>query len=77
MASGVCDKCGDVIECKSCADGSNSELNGVLSVDNADKRPQWGWWAPGNYENKCHICEKQFLGDKRARECAPCAYGDI
>ncbi len=39
-----------------------------------DKRPQQGGWAPGEYINKCLICECQFIGDKRARHCADCAY---
>lgn len=43
---------------------------------NIDKRPQLGPWAPGNYYNTCAHCQTQFLGDKRARMCAPCAYGD-
>jgi hypothetical protein len=43
---------------------------------NADKRPQLGHWAPGNYEHKCYLCGKTFLGDKRAGTCAPCEYKD-
>lgn len=41
-----------------------------------DSRPQKGWWAPGNYLNTCVLCKKEFVGDKRAGHCAPCAYGD-
>lgn len=40
-----------------------------------DARPQKGSWAPGNYFCKCVTCKNTFLGDKRALECAPCAYG--
>ena len=41
-----------------------------------DKRDQKGSWAPGNYMNTCFSCKKPFIGDKLARMCAPCAYGD-
>ncbi len=41
-----------------------------------DTRPQKGLWAPGNYLNVCLDCSKQFIGDKRARVCADCAYKD-
>lgn len=30
-------------------------------------------YAPGNYFCRCHHCDKQFEGDKRARECLDCA----
>lgn len=39
-----------------------------------DGRPQLGWWAPGEYINKCHQCDCYFIGDKRAGNCADCAY---
>lgn len=39
-----------------------------------DDRPQRGAWAPGNYMNKCCRCGCGFIGDKRAHECADCAY---
>lgn len=41
-----------------------------------DKRPKLDGWAPGNYTNTCQMCNKEFIGDKRAFFCAPCAYGD-
>jgi len=41
-----------------------------------DLRPQKKAWAPGLYMNICADCGKQFIGDKRAIQCAPCAYGD-
>lgn len=41
-----------------------------------DTRPKRGLWAPGYYSNKCHSCQRMFIGDKLAAECAPCAYGD-
>ena len=40
-----------------------------------DKRPQRGWWAPGDYICFCTLCRKTFIGDKRAGWCADCAYG--
>jgi hypothetical protein len=39
-----------------------------------DKRPQRYGWAPGSYICRCHDCKEQFIGDKRAILCAPCAY---
>ena len=39
-----------------------------------DTRPRRNGWAPGDYLNTCYLCNKQFVGDKRAVSCAPCAY---
>lgn len=39
-----------------------------------DKRPRLGAWAPGNYSNQCLKCKEWFIGDKRAKWCADCAY---
>lgn len=39
-----------------------------------DARPQRYMWAPGKYLNTCKICSCQFIGDKRAQDCADCAY---
>lgn len=39
-----------------------------------DDRPQRHGWAPGNYCNTCWDCDAAFIGDKRARQCADCAY---
>jgi hypothetical protein len=39
-----------------------------------DKRPQRGGWAPGDYICQCHDCLDHFGGDKRATQCADCAY---
>lgn len=41
---------------------------------NKDERPKKGAWAPGNYRNTCWTCMCGFTGDKRARQCAACAY---
>ena len=41
-----------------------------------DERPMRFAWAPGGYIRTCSHCEKQFVGDKRAMICAPCAYND-
>lgn len=30
-------------------------------------------WAPGNYYSLCFTCDQQFIGDKRAISCHPCA----
>jgi len=32
-----------------------------------------GSYAPGNYTCKCITCNQQFMGDKRAVQCEPCA----
>lgn len=38
-----------------------------------EKKYPIGGYAPGNYQCKCCRCGKQFVGDKRAVECEPCA----
>jgi hypothetical protein len=42
-----------------------------------DLRPPRGWWASGEYLNDCHKCRRRFIGDKRAAECADCAYAEV
>lgn len=42
-----------------------------------DVRPQRGFWAPGRYRNTCSLCDEEFIGDKRAKVCADCAYGSV
>jgi hypothetical protein len=32
-----------------------------------------GGYAPGYYINNCVTCKEQFMGDKRATQCEPCA----
>ena len=39
-----------------------------------DPRPARGGYAPGNYMVVCHGCNEVFVGDKRASQCADCAY---
>jgi hypothetical protein len=39
-----------------------------------DARPRRYGWAPGKYMNTCVDCKCTFIGDKRALECADCAY---
>lgn len=39
-----------------------------------DKRKPRGGYAPGEYLCTCSKCECGFTGDKRAHECADCAY---
>jgi hypothetical protein len=41
------------------------------------KAPHRGMWAPGGYVHKCSSCGGEFVGDKRACHCAPCAYWAI
>lgn len=42
-----------------------------------DPRPAKGLWAGGNYTNRCMDCGCWFMGDKRARQCADCAYKEV
>ena len=32
-----------------------------------------GGYAPGNYTCNCVTCKQEFMGDKYARQCEPCA----
>lgn len=52
------------------------ETDMQIAAREADQRPTKGSWAPGNYLCRCYGCDRVFFGDKRAVECAPCAYGD-
>ena len=36
-----------------------------------------GGFAPGNYSNKCATCGSEFVGDKYARQCEPCAINTV
>lgn len=45
-------------------------------IAQTDTRPRKGAWSPGNYLCKCIQCGENFIGEKRAFLCAPCAYGD-
>lgn len=38
-----------------------------------EKKYPIGGYAPGNYQCKCCRCGAEFIGDKRAVECEPCA----
>lgn len=42
-----------------------------------DKRPACLGWCPGEYLNQCRVCDAHFIGDKRAVNCADCAYKQI
>lgn len=37
------------------------------------KRWSLGLYAPGNYHCLCSECRQEFIGDKRAIQCLPCA----
>ena len=45
-----------------------------LLLKEKDERPQKGMWAPGDYTRACCTCHSYFIGDKRALQCATCAY---
>lgn len=49
--------------------------NPILNAKPLDPRPQFNLWAPGDYMSTCFKCGCIFLGDKRAQNCADCAYG--
>lgn len=34
-------------------------------------------YAPGYYSNKCVNCKEEFMGDKLARQCEPCAINSL
>lgn len=36
-----------------------------------------GGFAPGWYSNKCASCGEEFMGDKLARQCEPCAINAV
>ena len=36
-----------------------------------------GSFAPGYYSNKCADCGEEFMGDKLAKQCEPCAINAI
>ena len=39
-----------------------------------DERPPLNGWAFGKYCCHCRKCGQEYMGDKRSRECANCAY---
>ena len=41
-----------------------------------EKQYPIGGYAPGNYYRNCFHCGKQFMGDKEAFQCEPCAIAD-
>lgn len=47
----------------------------VLSPPPTDAELHPFRWAPGSYYAICHQCKTQFVGDKRAMTCRPCAVG--
>lgn len=49
-------------------------LEALKRTKAADDRPQRLGWAPGGYMCLCSRCESHFIGDKRAINCADCAY---
>ena len=36
-----------------------------------------GDFAPGDYITKCSNCGEEFIGDKYARQCEPCAINAV
>jgi hypothetical protein len=59
----------------SAATASRSEVkNPLAEAKSVDARPRRRGWCPGDYFAKCRRCQCTFIGDKRAFECAGCAY---
>jgi len=52
-----------------------SVMSPFFNFGKEDKREKRGSWAPGNYTGECITCGERFVGDKRAQDCADCAYG--
>ena len=52
----------------------NLPIGATHHIKPFDERPRRGLWAPGGYDHKCIRCSELFIGDKRAVECADCAY---
>jgi len=47
--------------------------NSLFIPQEEPKKYPIGGYAPGNYTCNCVTCKKQFIGDKRAVQCEPCA----
>jgi len=62
---------GDIVD--TCYD--NERLNYKIIIPQEEpKQYPMGSFAPGNYWHKeCVTCKKEFMGDKRAVQCEPCA----
>lgn len=54
--------------------GAREALDIVKAMKPLDERPALRGWAPGQYMAKCAACKCHFAGDKRAFQCADCAY---
>ena len=52
----------------------SNEIDFIDVFGKEDDRPKKNGWAPGGYTGKCSRCGELFIGDKRSRECADCAY---
>lgn len=55
---------------------AQSAVDAIKRMKPADDRPQMLGWAPGGYMCLCRVCEEHFIGDKRAIQCADCAYAE-
>jgi hypothetical protein len=53
---------------------ASSAVEAIKRMKPADGRQPRRSWAPGGYLCLCRECEEHFLGDKRALQCADCAY---
>ena len=47
-----------------------------LGLDPIDKRPDRGGWIWGGWWMQCAKCRHDFLGSRKATECADCAYAE-
>lgn len=46
----------------------------MINIKPEDNRSRRDGWAPGGYHCRCQSCQHIFTGDKRAYQCADCAY---
>ncbi len=61
--------------CEKLIAGAHESHSWVDNIKMEDNRPQRLGWAPGGYVCRCSRCGSDFAGDKRAYQCADCAYG--
>jgi hypothetical protein len=54
-------------------DMADEELREAAGSNSFEKVGRVGSWAPGDYQRSCISCGGEFIGDKRAQQCLPCA----
>jgi len=58
-----------------------AENNGLYTLLPTEKNTKLkypiGCFAPGHYVSECASCNQDFMGDKYARQCEPCAINAV